>query len=94
MRWRCCGAERRLVEVQHWFLERPREWASARFEAGRLGALQESLQERLRRRAAGRLRRQPEPPPGAVRNLPRTLAHVLLAATARRWRRSPRRPGG
>ncbi len=38
----------RLVEVQHWFLERPHEWASARFEAGRLGSLQESLQERLR----------------------------------------------
>jgi ATP-dependent helicase/nuclease subunit A len=40
------GAE--LVEVQHWFLERPQEWASARFEAARLGALQESLDERLR----------------------------------------------
>jgi ATP-dependent helicase/nuclease subunit A len=37
-----------LVEVQHWFLERPHEWASARFEAGRLGSLGESLQERLR----------------------------------------------
>ena len=36
------------VEVQHWFLERPHEWASAHFEAGRLGSLQESLQERLR----------------------------------------------
>ncbi len=38
----------RCVEVQHWFLERPREWASARFEADRLGSLQESLKERLR----------------------------------------------
>ena len=36
------------VEVKHWFLERPHEWASARFTRGRLGALQGSLQERLR----------------------------------------------
>ena len=40
------GAER--VEVQHWFLERPQEWASASFGAERMGSLQASLVERLR----------------------------------------------
>ena len=37
------------VEVEHWFLARPREWASARFTAAERDALQASLQERLRR---------------------------------------------
>jgi ATP-dependent helicase/nuclease subunit A len=38
----------RFVEVQHWFLARPQEWAAARFEAAELQELQVSLQARLR----------------------------------------------
>ena len=37
------------VEVEHWFLARPKEWASARFTAAERDALGASLQERLRR---------------------------------------------
>ena len=36
------------VEVQHWFLARPQEPASARFQAAELPALQGSLRQRLR----------------------------------------------
>ncbi|HTQ68473.1 MAG TPA: ATP-dependent DNA helicase [Solirubrobacteraceae bacterium] len=36
------------VEVLHWFLERPGEWASARFQADERGALQASLETRVR----------------------------------------------
>ncbi|HEV3047624.1 MAG TPA: UvrD-helicase domain-containing protein [Solirubrobacteraceae bacterium] len=39
----------RTVEVLHWFLERPREWVSARFERGEREQLQERLSGRLRR---------------------------------------------
>ena len=45
------GAQR--VEVQHWFLGRPHEPASARFEAAELQRLQGSLQQRLRRALEG-----------------------------------------
>jgi ATP-dependent exoDNAse (exonuclease V) beta subunit len=36
------------VEVQHWFLARPQQPASARFQAAGLQALQDSLEQRLR----------------------------------------------
>jgi ATP-dependent exoDNAse (exonuclease V) beta subunit len=37
------------VEIVHWFLERPEEWASARFTAADRPALEEQLAERLAR---------------------------------------------
>jgi ATP-dependent helicase/nuclease subunit A len=37
------------VEVVHWFLERPEEWASARYTAADRAALEEQLAERLAR---------------------------------------------
>jgi ATP-dependent helicase/nuclease subunit A len=42
------------VEVAHWFLERPTEWVSARFQAGERERLRRQLRERLARvRARG-----------------------------------------
>ena len=79
---RARGAARRAPSAwrsQHWFLARPREWASARFRRPSCGALQASLAGAPAERAAGGLRRQPAAPPRAVRELPGTLAPVLLA---------------
>ena len=35
------------VEIVHWFLERPHEWASARYGAAERGRLEERLKERI-----------------------------------------------
>ncbi len=94
------GAER--VEVQHWFLERPREWASASFGRGPDGLAAGVPPAAPAGGASGRLRRQSQTPSGAVRDLPGTIPHVLLAgerddglgASARGQRRLSSGPRG
>ena len=62
------GAPR--VEVQHWFLARPHEWASARFTAAELPVLQGSLEERLRRALASGFAVSPRPHRGLCGSCP------------------------
>ncbi|HTY95526.1 MAG TPA: 3'-5' exonuclease, partial [Solirubrobacteraceae bacterium] len=62
------GAPR--VEVEHWFLARPREWASARFTAADREALEGSLRERLRRALQSGFAVSPRPHRGLCESCP------------------------
>ena len=77
------------VEVEHWFLARPREWASARFTAAERDALQASLQERLRRALRTGFAVTPRPHRDAVCELPGTGAAVLVAGERDDGARAP-----
>ncbi|HUH80716.1 MAG TPA: PD-(D/E)XK nuclease family protein, partial [Solirubrobacteraceae bacterium] len=58
------------VEVQHWFLARPHEWAAAHFEASERESLQASLQERLRVALAAGFTVSPRPHRGLCATCP------------------------
>jgi ATP-dependent helicase/nuclease subunit A len=58
------------VEVVHWFLERPREWASVRYVAGERAGLERLLAARIERAAAGAFAVSPSPHRGLCLTCP------------------------
>jgi ATP-dependent helicase/nuclease subunit A len=62
------GAAR--VEIVHWFLERPREWASVRYVAGERAGLERLLAARIERAGAGAFAVSPSPHRGLCLTCP------------------------
>ena len=58
------------VEIVHWFLERPRDWVSARYAAADRGALEEELAARITRARASALRVSERPHRGLCETCP------------------------
>jgi ATP-dependent helicase/nuclease subunit A len=58
------------VEIVHWFLERPREWASVRYVAGERAGLERLLAVRIERAAAGGFAVSPSPHRGLCLTCP------------------------
>lgn len=58
------------VEVMHWFLERPREWVSARYHGHHLAELQARLHARLERAEERRFAVSPRPHRGLCLTCP------------------------
>jgi ATP-dependent helicase/nuclease subunit A len=58
------------VEIVHWFLERPREWASVRYLAGERAGLERLLAARIERAAAGAFVVSPSPHRGLCLTCP------------------------
>jgi ATP-dependent helicase/nuclease subunit A len=58
------------VEIVHWFLERPREWASVRYVAGERAGLERLLAARIERAAAGAFAVSPSPHRGLCLTCP------------------------
>ena len=58
------------VEIVHWFLERPRDWVSARYAAADRSALEEELGARIARARASALRVSERPHRGLCETCP------------------------
>jgi ATP-dependent helicase/nuclease subunit A len=58
------------VEIVHWFLERPREWASVQYVAGERAGLERLLSDRIERAAAGGFAVSPSPHRGLCLTCP------------------------